>query len=102
MIWWLIGSIGLNLALAYVTWNMLRKNDEAEDYVVKLEEYIANLLAASQAAIENMREVDESGAFEADDEIGVTFQALKEVIADYAELMGFNPDKEEREYDKTS
>ena len=91
MIWWLSGFIALSVVLGFVTWNLLRQNDEAEDYVAELEGYIANLLVASQAAIANMQVVDESGAFEADDEIGVTFQALREVIADYAEVMGLAP-----------
>ena len=94
MIWWLSGFITLSVVLGFVTWNLLRQNDEAEDYVAELEGYIANLLVASQAAIENMRAVDESGAFESDDEIGVTFQALQEVIADYAEVMGLEPDQD--------
>lgn len=81
MIWWLSGSIVLNLVLVWVTRNMLLKNEYAE-------EYIADLLNLSLTAIDNMREVDQSGAFESDDEIGVTFRALNAVMKDYAEVLG--------------
>lgn len=88
-----IGSIVLNCVLGYTTYNMLRKNESAEDY-------IGILLMASKAAIDNMRQVDLQGSFEADDEIGVTFQALKAVIEDYAEVVGFG--EEEGEHGENS
>ena len=94
MIWWIlagIGSVVLNCVLSYTTYNMLRKNEAAEDY-------IGILLMASEVAIENMRQVDLNGSFEADDEIGVTFQALKDVTEDYAEVIGFAPADSEPEY----
>ncbi len=85
MVWWILATIGavvLNCVLGYTTYNMLRKNEEADDY-------ICILLMASETAIENMRQVDLNGSFEADDEVAVTFQALKAVTEDYAEVIGF-------------
>lgn len=98
MVWWLIGLIGLivlNSVLGYLVWNLLRKNEYAEDY-------IADLLKFSEAAILNMREVDASGAFEADDEIGVTFRAMNEIMKDYAEVLGFEIGEEEGEHGENS
>lgn len=83
MIWIfiLVVSIVLNLVLGFTTWNMLRKNEEAEGFIYRL-------VTAAKIAIDNMREVDIRGSFEADDEVGVTFRALKFVTEDYAELVG--------------
>jgi len=74
----------LAAVLGFTTWNLLRKNEYAENY-------IANLLLASDAAISNMRELDKLGAFESDDETGVTFRALLAVVEDYADIIGFPP-----------
>lgn len=94
MVWWLLGgSIVLNLVLVFLTRNMLRKNEYAEDY-------ISDLLRLSEAAIRNMRDVDIRGSFEADDEVGVTFRALSEVIKDYAEVLGFEIGDDKGEYGK--
>ena len=97
MIWLLvaIGSIVLNCVVGYTTYNRLSKNEDAEDY-------LGILLMASQTAIVNMRDVDLLGSFEADDEIGVTFQALKAVIEDYAEIVGFEPEAEVGDHGKTT
>jgi len=74
-------SILMNLVLAFTTWNLLRKNDHAEDFIYRL-------VVAAKIAVDNMRDVDIRGSFEADDEVGVTFRALKFVTEDYAELVG--------------
>lgn len=71
----------LNLALIYTTMNLLRKNETAEDFIV-------NAFLATQTVLQSMRDLDTSGAFEADDETGVTFQALKDMVEDYADFMG--------------
>ena len=81
-------SILANLVLAFTTWNLLRKNDEAEDFIYRL-------VTAAKIAIDNMRDVDIRGSFEADDEVGVTFRALKFVTEDYAELVGLEAEREE-------
>lgn len=81
-------SILLNLMLAFTTWNLLRKNEYAEDFIYRL-------VSAAKIAIDNMREVDIRGSFEADDEVGVTFRALKFVTEDYAELVGLEAEDED-------
>ncbi len=81
MIIGIVVSILLNLVLAFTTWNLLRKNDEAEAFIYRL-------VTAAKIAVDNMRDVDIRGSFEADDEVGVTFRALKYVTEDYAELVG--------------
>ena len=81
MIIGIVVSILLNLVLAFTTWNLLRKNEAAEDFIYRL-------VTAAKIAVDNMRDVDIRGSFEADDEVGVTFRALKYVTEDYAELVG--------------
>ena len=91
MIWIfiLVVSIVLNLVLGFTTWNMLRKNEDAEGFIYRL-------VVAAKTATDNMRDVDIRGSFEADDEVGVTFRALKFITEDYAELVGLEAETEDR------
>jgi len=88
MIIGIVLSILLNFVLAFTTWNLLRKNDHAEDFIHRL-------VVAAKIAVDNMRDVDIRGSFEADDEVGVTFRALKFVTEDYAELVGLEAEDED-------
>ena len=88
MIIGIVLSIVLNLVLAFTTWNLLRKNEYAEDFIYRL-------VKAAKIAVDNMREVDIRGSFEADDEVGITFRALKFVTEDYAELVGLEAEDED-------
>lgn len=91
MIWIaLILSIIINLVLTYATWNLLRKNEFAEDFI------ISSYMSAEKALLD-MKDLDSSGAFEADDETGVTFKALLQVIEDYAKFVGVDVDLDKKE-----
>jgi len=88
MIWILIIlSIIFNLVLSYTTWNLYRKNEIGENFI------ISSYMSARKALLD-MREMDTSGAFEADDETGVTFKALQQIIEDHAEFVGADEDME--------
>lgn len=87
--WWiLIPSILLNGVVIYVGWNLLRKNEWLEDFVVEL-------ATQARSALQDMRALDVSGAFEADDDVGTTFTALKTIVEDYARFVGVEEDRVE-------
>lgn len=78
-------SLMFNSVLIYTTWNLLRKNEIAEDFIISMHTVALTIL-------QDMRNLDISGAFEADDETGVTFKALQQVIKDYADFLGVETD----------
>jgi len=51
------------------------KLEAAEDYIVERESELSE-------TIEIMEEIDASGAFEAEDEVGVVFRQLKEMVTE--------------------
>lgn len=70
----------LLLASGYVIWNLLKKLERYEDVI--------NANTDSYIAIYNaMKEIDSTGAFESDDEVGSTFQDLKNLIANNQKIL---------------
>ncbi len=89
--WWiLIPSILLNGVVIYVGWNLLRKNEWLEDFIVEIATY-------ARSALMDMRALDTSGAFEADDDVGTTFTALRTIVEDYARFVGVEEDRVEED-----
>ncbi len=86
----LVLSILLNLVLIYTTWNLFRKNEKAETIIV-------SSFTGAQSALSDMRELDATGAFEADDDVGATFAALRSSVEDYAKFMGVEEEQTEEE-----
>jgi hypothetical protein len=70
----------LIIILGYVIWNLLKKLERYEDVI--------NANTDSYIAIYNaMKEIDSTGAFESDDEVGSTFQDLKNLIANNQKIL---------------
>jgi len=67
----------LVVILGYTTFNLLRKNEKAEDLIIKYENYIKNLDENVQFITKRVDEIDQKGSFKSDDEIGFFFQRLK-------------------------
>ena len=63
----------ISLTLSYVVFNLTRK-------VERLETWIENYAQRIQDTQQVLKEIDSKGTFEADDEIGVVFTAIKEAI----------------------
>ena len=72
----MIGYILLVLVVlveGYVIWNLTEKTERLEDWI---EEYAERIIKTQ----ETLNQVDDKGNFEADDEVGVIFQAIKETV----------------------
>lgn len=81
-IWiYLIGgtSILLNIILFYIIYNILRKLEKSEDYVVGYLEYLDKISKTIELSDERMKLVDSKGTFKSDDEIGFFFEEIKEI-----------------------
>ena len=65
----------------YVIWNLTRKTEMLETWVQSFSTKVVNVR-------NELTEIDASGHFEADDEIGAIFTGIKEIISDLEETLG--------------
>jgi len=65
----------LVLAEGYVIWNLTRKTELLETWVENFSDRIARVQ-------QELKDIDSTGHFEADDEIGSIFEGIKDVISD--------------------
>ena len=79
MIYFLILFILLTLVGSYVIFNLTRKTERLETWI---EDYAQRVIDTQQA----LKEIDQKGNFEADDEVGVIFQSIKETIDELNEI----------------
>ena len=78
----MIGYIILSLfviTLGWTTFNLTRKSERLETWI---EDYAQRVQDTQQV----LDELDNKGTFEADDEIGVVFQSIKETITELNEI----------------
>jgi|TARA_R110001592_G_scaffold22037_1_gene88074 hypothetical protein len=77
----MIIEIGLGLATTtsivslYVNWNLMRKTELLETWVETFSDKVSRVQ-------QDLTEIDSTGHFEADDEVGTIFESIKEVITD--------------------
>ena len=65
----------------YVIWNLTRKTEMLETWVQTFSTRVVNVR-------NELTEIDATGHFEADDEIGAIFSGIKEIISDLEETLG--------------
>jgi hypothetical protein len=70
-------SLILNIILLIGVRNLLRQNEQLEDRLI---ETITSVRNRIELSLENMRKLDNKQAFEKDDEVGVSFDAIKKII----------------------
>jgi hypothetical protein len=61
------------IAGIYTSWNLLKKQELTEDWLVALENRLSNI-------IKDTKTIDEKGMFEADDEVGTIFEQINNMI----------------------
>ena len=59
--------------------NLLKQNEQLEDRLVNT---ILSVRTQVENALQQMRDIDNREVFEKDDEVGATFQQLKNIIED--------------------
>ena len=65
--------------LIFTTINLLKKNEKQEDILVGYLEYLDKLSKTVEASDKKLKEIDHSGVFKADDEVGQFFDSAKEI-----------------------
>ncbi len=74
----IIGILGfLVVILGYTTFNLLRKNEKAEDIVISQSDFLNKLSSHLDESQKRLDEIDEKGTFKSDDEIGWFFNEIK-------------------------
>tara|TARA_R110001592_G_scaffold257378_1_gene520947 strand:- start:668 stop:940 length:273 start_codon:yes stop_codon:yes gene_type:complete len=77
----IISILGVSLIVSmYVIWNTMRKLESAEDLVEELSDEQFATINRLKKTFNNLKEIDSKGGFESDDEIGLTFKAIKDEI----------------------
>ena len=65
----------LVLVEGYIIWNLTRKTELLETWVENFSDRIVRVQ-------QELQEIDSTGHFESDDEIGTIFESIKEVVND--------------------
>ena len=73
-----VGILGfLVVTFVYTTFNLLRKNEKAEDIIVSQDEFIKSISSQIEKSQKRLDKIDEKGSFKSDDEIGWFFNEVK-------------------------
>ena len=74
----IIGVLGLLVVIfGYTTFNLLKKNEKAEDIIVSQNTFIESISSQIDKSQKRLEEIDEKGTFQGDDEIGWFFNEVK-------------------------
>tara|TARA_B100000795_G_scaffold72145_2_gene50831 strand:+ start:631 stop:891 length:261 start_codon:yes stop_codon:yes gene_type:complete len=69
------------IAESYIIWNLFRKTELLETWVEDFTQKI-------QTIQNELKQIDVSGAFESDDEVGETFKQIQEIVNQLETLKG--------------
>jgi hypothetical protein len=76
----------LVVIFGYTTFNLLRKNEKAEDIIYSYKKYMDRMDEVINESDKKLKEIDAQGLFKNDDEIGWFFEKVKliqEIINQY-------------------
>jgi HPt (histidine-containing phosphotransfer) domain-containing protein len=75
----LIISVFSNIVLSIGVRNLIKQNEELEDTIVTV---VEGTRTRVETALQQMKDIDNRQVFEKDDEVGATFDQLKNIIED--------------------
>jgi hypothetical protein len=67
----------LVVILGYTTFNLLRKAEKLEDLISKYSDFVKEFGDEIDAADKRLKQIDDKGLFNSDDEIGWFFEQIK-------------------------
>jgi len=67
------------IILGFTTWNLMKKQEKAEDILMGYLEYLDKISKTIEITDEKLKEIDNKGSFESDDEIGFFFKSVKQI-----------------------
>ena len=69
----------LIVILGFTTFNLLRKNEKQEDILAEYLTYLDRLSKTIDASDKKLKEIDHSGVFKSDDEVGQFFNSVQQI-----------------------
>jgi len=76
----------LVVILGYTTFNLLRKNEKAEDIIISQKTFIDKIDEHISFSNDRLKEIDQRGTFKSDDEIGWFFNEIKIIQNDLSQF----------------
>jgi hypothetical protein len=67
------------VVLGFTTFNLLKKQEIAEDVLSSYLEYLDKISRVIEISDKKIKEIDHKGTFESDDEVGFFFSSIKEI-----------------------
>ena len=74
------------LSLSYVCYNLFRKNEMYEDTIEEYDKWFSEFDGSVKDTEYRLREIDNKGTFESDDEVGFFFDYLKKLNKGLSDL----------------
>ncbi len=71
--------VGIIIILSYIIINLLKKVEKYEDITVEQADYMNNISNLVKDSQKHLKNLDEKGVFQSDDEVGYFFDNLKKV-----------------------
>jgi len=71
--------VGIVIILVYIIRNLLVKVEKYEDTVTNLQNTLTSIQSTIEDSQKHLKDIDERGVFQSDDEVGYFFEQLKEV-----------------------
>tara|TARA_R110000744_G_scaffold292076_1_gene402647 strand:- start:593 stop:877 length:285 start_codon:yes stop_codon:yes gene_type:complete len=76
----IISTVGVLVVIfGFTTFNLLHKNEKQEDILIGYLDYLDKMSKVIEASDKKLKEIDHSGAFKSDDEVGQFFDSIKEI-----------------------
>ena len=69
----------LVVILGFSTFNLMRKQEKAEDVLMEYLTYLDRLSRVIEASDKKLKEIDVKGTFKSDDEIGFFFKSVQQI-----------------------
>jgi len=76
----------LVVILGYTTFNLLRKNEKAEDIIISQKTFIDKIDEHISFSSDRLNQIDQKGSFKSDDEIGWFFNEIKIIQNDLSQF----------------
>ena len=65
--------------LGFTTFNLLRKNEKAEDILIGYLDYLDKMSKVIEVSDARLKKIDHRGTFQSDDEVGFFFDQIKKL-----------------------
>jgi hypothetical protein len=67
------------MILGFTTFNLLKKQEKAEDVLIEYLTYLDKLSRVIEASDKKLKEIDNKGTFKSDDEVGFFFKSVQQI-----------------------